>query len=455
MVRVITQETFDAVVKENIDEFGLEKEEAIKEAIAQFESQGVNLCNIVTSSTEDEHVILEAIKQLTDIDLNKEESIIEMCLIVKSECDKGLAEKVLATQNNGYETLMKIAEKSKSINVLKEVIAALASLLDSNPDPFDANGFQMIVDVLTNQNNTDVIGSSLDMTLAVCVRHEQNRQNLVHNKVLGLLDKHFEKHPVQVARIWQALVQDDDVRVPYGKAHDHAREIVEEHNAIPQLLCILKEGKSTTPVAEMALYLSCLSSLSVRNEYCQLVSEKNGLTILFELLVDPDQKPQIIKESLILLKTVAGNDNVKNDIRASKGIGIIVDAILKNLSNKGICYGGCTLIAAICLRTPENAQTIMEAGGAQLLIQVLKTHLSNGKIVGAATNAIRNIVSRSKHLAEPFIELEGLLNEAIKMHPKSSDSIKSALRDLGLKVHLKEEWTGTGGLEEKLTISND
>ena len=146
----------------------------------------MNLCNIVTSSTEDEHVILEAIKQLTDIDLNKEESIIEKCSIVKSECDKGLAEKVLATQNNGYETLMKIAEKSKSVNVLKEVIAALASLLDSNPDPFDANGFQMIVDVLTNQNNTDLIGSSLDMTLAVCVRHEQNRQNLVHNKVLGM-----------------------------------------------------------------------------------------------------------------------------------------------------------------------------------------------------------------------------------------------------------------------------
>lgn len=37
MVRVITQETFDAVVKENIEEFGLEKEEAIKEAITQFE----------------------------------------------------------------------------------------------------------------------------------------------------------------------------------------------------------------------------------------------------------------------------------------------------------------------------------------------------------------------------------------------------------------------------------
>ena len=81
----------------------------------------------------------------------------------------------------------------------------------------------------------------------------------------------------------------------------------------------------------MALFLSCLSSLLVRNEYCQQASEKNGLTIVFELLVDPDQKPQIVKESLLLLKTLAGNDNVKNDIRASKGIGIIVDAVLKNI----------------------------------------------------------------------------------------------------------------------------
>ena len=39
MVRVISQETFDSVVKENMDDFGLEKEEAIKEAISQFESQ--------------------------------------------------------------------------------------------------------------------------------------------------------------------------------------------------------------------------------------------------------------------------------------------------------------------------------------------------------------------------------------------------------------------------------
>ena len=39
MVRVISQETFDSVVKENMEEFDMEKEEAIKEAKEQFQSQ--------------------------------------------------------------------------------------------------------------------------------------------------------------------------------------------------------------------------------------------------------------------------------------------------------------------------------------------------------------------------------------------------------------------------------
>jgi len=38
--RRITQETFDAVVRENIEEFDMDGSEALKEAIEQFESQG-------------------------------------------------------------------------------------------------------------------------------------------------------------------------------------------------------------------------------------------------------------------------------------------------------------------------------------------------------------------------------------------------------------------------------
>lgn len=39
MVRVINQETFDNIVKENVDDFGMAIEEAIEDAIKQLEAQ--------------------------------------------------------------------------------------------------------------------------------------------------------------------------------------------------------------------------------------------------------------------------------------------------------------------------------------------------------------------------------------------------------------------------------
>jgi hypothetical protein len=63
----------------------------------------------------------------------------------------------------------------------------------------------------------------------------------------------------------------------------------------------------------------------------------------------------------------------------------------------------------------------------------------------AAASAIRNIVSRTKRFSDEFVELdvETLLNEVVKRHPAAEEGVKAALRDLELKVHLKEEWTGT------------
>lgn len=50
--RRITQETFDAAVAENIEEFEMEPAEAVEDAIEQFKSQGVDLSNIVTDVGE-------------------------------------------------------------------------------------------------------------------------------------------------------------------------------------------------------------------------------------------------------------------------------------------------------------------------------------------------------------------------------------------------------------------
>lgn len=57
------------------------------------------------------------------------------------------------------------------------------------------------------------------------------------------------------------------------------------------------------------------------------------------------------------------------------------------------------------------------------------------------------MVSRSRDQNPKFLELgaEKVLKRALGKFKKIEYDIKSALRDLGCTVDLKEEWTGKGG----------
>lgn len=201
--------------------------------------QGVNLSNIVINSSS-EHAVVTALNALTSRDRGT--SIKEQCTVIRVECSKGLAERVLATKNDAYNILVGLALEAANDDEEQQraSVAALAALLDTNPDPLEEKGFQVIVQGLSNPHQTEMVTATLDMALSACVCHEHNRQNLVRNRLLNCLDTVFTSHSVQVARLWQALVQDDDVRVPFGKAHDHAREIVEEHGALEKLVDSIK-----------------------------------------------------------------------------------------------------------------------------------------------------------------------------------------------------------------------
>lgn len=54
MAKVISQETFDDVVRENVIEFEMSVAEAKEESVKQFEAQGINLANIIKDLTINE-----------------------------------------------------------------------------------------------------------------------------------------------------------------------------------------------------------------------------------------------------------------------------------------------------------------------------------------------------------------------------------------------------------------
>ncbi|XP_065334736.1 armadillo repeat-containing protein 6 homolog [Cloeon dipterum] len=461
MVRVITQETFDSVVKENVEDLDMDPEEAIHDAIKQFEAQGVDLTNIVTTQADlsQEHKIVNLINQLKtlndqaagEVDLRELKDSLQG---LKGECDLDIAHKVMAGKAGAYQLLLDLLEKHEedhSISIL--VLSCITSLMTGQPDLLTERGVKAILNSMKSENELVVV-QSLKLAKQCCLRHEMNRQLFIEFELAPQLTNLLSSASSPVARhtcsVLRSLILDDDIRVPFGKAHEHARLIASDCGGLQSISHLLKDHKSD--IETVNELLQTLGALVVREEFCREVEEAGGLTFLLEMMVTYMDDEKINRQAIKLLKALAGSDAVKVKIVQAEAIPLLISAISRHQSSQQLFLIGILAIAAISLRSPANSQMLCDCGVAELITQGMKEHLKNSDIQKNCALAIRNIVSRNRELCKDFIDLniEDLLNLSVKVHGAAvEENIKDALRDLGLKVHLTERWTGTGkGLEQ-------
>jgi len=449
MVKVISQETFDGVVKENMEEFGMEMAEAVEDAKEQFEKQGINLSNIVISE-KGSQVVVVAVQALFK-DLSHDE-LIKNLKTIQECCKDDLAQRVLATNNGAYSVLVKLAKTNQKKVI---IIKTLTAVMDTNPDHLEGQGVALLNCLLQDHHSGEIAQAVLDLLLIFCVRHEANRVAFVASGILDMLailvKEGDREEVIRVCRVWIALVQDDDVRVPFGKAHDTARNIVENHGALKLLTHSLTKFSSDLEV--LNLCLAALANLCLRNEYCQDVVDEGGLQFLHDILVKHTEEVELVTRSLTLIKVLAGNDKVKSDVAKCGGIPLMVAAINKHMAKPATVEAGCGALTAVTLRQVDNSRQVMDCDGATTITTAMERHMKHKKVQGSAAAAIRNIVSRDTELSQAFNDrgVEELLNTALSQHGEHiGDTLRSALRDLGLKVELQERWTG-----EKIRIKED
>ncbi|XP_036998023.2 armadillo repeat-containing protein 6 isoform X4 [Artibeus jamaicensis] len=395
----ITQETFDAAVRENIEEFEMGPEEAVKEAVEQFESQGVELSNII-----------------------------KMAPKVSEDGPQELTHDIL------------------------QVLNALSALIDGQPDLLDTQGLKLLVATLAqNGDSTDLICTGIRCIRHACLKHEQNRQNLVKAGVLPLLTGAITRHShcADVVReaCWglRIMTFDDDIRVPFGHAHDHAKMIVQENKGLKVLIEAAKAFPDNPSI--LSELCSTLSRLAVRNEFCQEVVDLGGLGILMALLADCIDHQELVKQVLSALRAIAGNDDVKDAIVRAGGTECIVAAMTRHLASPQVCEQSCAALCVLALRKPENSQVIVEGGGALAALEAMKAHPKEAGVQKQACMLIRNLVARSQAFSQLILDLgaEALIVQARVAHQDCEDVAKAALRDLGCRVELRELWTGQKG----------
>lgn len=453
MVRVISQETYDEAVNENIEVFSMSPEEAIDGAIKQFEAQGVDLSNIIKDLvlTQDNEVILAYLDQLRSSLTKKHYDRIPRVLDkLTIELDKDIARRVYAGKHGCYTILLDIMKNCEyDTFVLKSALKTAISLMTGNPDLLDDKGVSMQMEILDKQKDIPVLQFLLRWIRECCIKHELNRQNIFNARIFDRLKKILTRDDAtapevrDACSVLRALVLDDDIRHEYGKAHEHATVIA--RGALDVLTGLLSRFKNEKAV--MGDLMITLASLIVRNEFCQDVVDAGGLTFVLDVIINYPDSEKLNWQALKLLKALAGNDDVKSHIVTAGSAPLIVSVISRFKKSESIVAAGLGCISALTLRSSSNAGVFYDCGAPNIIIDCMKSYPKSVNVLMHACWTIRNMSVRNKSECKQFIvnDVEDILRKALEMHGSKLESdVKAALRDLGLKVELKERWTGKG-----------
>ncbi|XP_061654225.1 armadillo repeat-containing protein 6 [Phyllopteryx taeniolatus] len=462
-LRRITQETFDDAVRENIDEFDMDPGEALREAVEQFQSQGVDLSCIVRAvpavpsddkQQEQTHEILQALESLCIAQDSADCTKVAVDIKCFAEqCSLGFAQRYLAAQKGAYPIILSYCQKSLGEQeALLAALSALAALTDGQPDLLDADGKHFVLDVLKRyQADSSVTLAAISTVRHCCLKHEQNRQDLVKACVLPLLTNAIKQHGgcaevvKEASGALRVMTFDDDVRVTFGQAHEHAKMIVLQHNGLKVLIESAKAHKDNTSV--LSDLCATLSRLAVRNEFCQDICDLGGLKLIMTLLADSYESAELVRQVLSAIRAVAGNDDVKDAVVKAGGVQLIVIALNRHMTISAVCEQGCVCLSVLALRKPNNCKVIMEEGGALAAVQAMKAHPGVVNVQKQACMLLRNLVSHQPNYSQPILEMgvEALISQALQTHQDCGDAAKAALRDLGCQVELRELWTGKRG----------
>ncbi len=140
-MRRIAQETFDEVVQENIKDFDMSPNDALKEAVAQFESQGVDLSVIDVSGGIGKKEVLDCIecmKRFLDVDrkyVANEDGILSINLLCQLCSDKheyGIRNQMLMNNKGGVNVIITLIDISTPASVLSNLLELLIIISRTN-----------------------------------------------------------------------------------------------------------------------------------------------------------------------------------------------------------------------------------------------------------------------------------------------------------------------------------
>ncbi|AQK75132.1 ARM repeat superfamily protein [Zea mays] len=465
----ISQEAFDSMVRENMEDLGMDPDEALADAVEALTLQGADLSGntfrqIRTSTfsalsqsppstsllragivkrvpgeataAEVSPVVrvLDELKASLSASGGSEQDLdglVSLLDELRNLCcsGEGSENAAIAVRNGVVEALVALCASARveQERLLASALKSLSSVLRdvASTEKFRrSEGPRIVMDLLQGgSENSDLLDAGFSVVAAGSAGNEVVKESFMDLKVDELILRVMkDKSKSNVQSLYDAirvLLKPDDNRVVASQVYGYSRRFA-EIGVAEVLVNALREQ-----VAPSSLPSACaaLKSIAVNDEICRSISENGGIDVLLQCIDGAgEQKNKAVARSCCsLLSKRGGFDRfLKLTSRFSEDPAIIQEVM--------------SMVTVLTLRSPENAARAMEEGYGTLAIQSMQRFPSSVQTQKQACLMIRNLVARNPENRIVLLNdgAEKLIRKAMALHRSCKDAASSALRDLGL-----------------------
>ncbi|KAG8637617.1 hypothetical protein MANES_15G143000v8 [Manihot esculenta] len=451
----ISQDAFDELVKENMEDLGMDPVEALEDAIQTLTLQGVDLSGIVTcvpgeGSTKDNPVIhcLDRLKELESISKDRicGDSVDEMAglfgKVVELCSIEGSGSAAIAVKNGGVELVCSICSKIPmgSKQVLVSALKTLALFLYDiqSTETFRSSGGPAILASILKSGveSLDILDSGFNVVAAAATGNEILKESFMELKIDELILQVLNRQNTgTVQSLYDAirvLLTPDDNRVVASQVYGYARRFAKIGIA-GALVDSLHGGLASTSLVSASI---ALKAVAVNDEICKSIAERGGIdTILQCIDVSGEQGNKAVARTCCsLLSKLAGSDSNKSVIIEKGGMNRLIQLSARFCDDPSVLQEVMSIITVLSLRSPNNAARAMEAGAGDLAIQAMLRFPSSQQLQRNSCLMIRNLVVRNPENRTLLLShgIEKIIRKAKENHETCKDAATDALRDLGL-----------------------
>ncbi|CAI8606073.1 unnamed protein product [Vicia faba] len=446
--RAISQEAFNELVTENINDLGMDPAEALEDAIQTLTLQGVDLSGIVTSVPGESNPVIECLEKVKRLESEADalDETMEAFGKLAELCggDAGNVNAAIATKNGGVELVCSVCSKLHSANGSKLVLVsglnALSSLLQDvqSTGMFQkSNGPRITVGILNdNKQNVDVLNNGFRVVASAATGDEIVKESFMELKVDELIVEIMSTHKNPgIQSLYDAirvLLTPDDNRVLASQVYGYARKFAKI--GIPEAIV----ESLLTGLGSPDLISACitLKATAVNDEICKSIAEKGGIDVVLKCIDDSGEQgnADVAKVCCSLLSKLAGSDANKSAIVGKGGMDKLIKLSARYADDPSVLQEIMSIISVLSLRSPENAARAIEAGAGDLAIQAMQKFPAAHQMQRNSCLMIRNLVARNLENRTILLNngIEKYIRKAKQTHANCKEAATDALRDLGI-----------------------